>query len=445
MTNSKSQQTLKLRKWVYIAAISAIVLIVMISTMAAVVTSKKRGKNRQNSEALDNGESSPSSSTVNVTAAPAQAPSKNRTRTIGRNQTHHRSPHSPSPVTMPSVEPSMTPPLNQTTSDTTPSESPVMVLTTAQTNGPSTATLVNSSQLQQHPSGAPNANIFTATLSPSMTPTTAASSSTGQPHVTTFYAHGDIPYARNQTVVFEQQMRDVPADAEFVIHMGDLRKAHPDLTCVKEEYDEVAQIMRLSHAPVFIVIGDNDWTDCPNQAEGLQLWEDEFVGFESRYWNHTFDIQRQSGYPGNFAFTHKGTLFIGLNIVGGNVYDEVEWQNRLTDESDWTIELIRTYNSTSDDVGRVVIFAHANPNSNHDAYFDPVTAFIENELQNQIPILYLNGDGHYWDVQQSFYHQPAFFRIMVTGLGVDPLLKVAVTADGQYVDPQNAFAYDRRL
>ena len=43
-------------------------------------------------------------------------------------------------------------------------------------------------------------------------------------------------------------------------------------------------------APVFVILGDNDWTDCPNREEGLQFWKHEFVGFDSRYWKLTFDI-----------------------------------------------------------------------------------------------------------------------------------------------------------
>lgn len=109
------------------------------------------------------------------------------------------------------------------------------------------------------------------------------------------------------------------------------------------------------------------------------------------------------------------------------------------------MKLIRSYNRPSTTTGRVVIFGHANPNSLHKPFFHPIKTFIRDELKDTIPILYLNGDQHKWKYEPNFYGRPAFLRITVTGLAVDPLLKVTVTADGQFVDPQLAYAIDRRL
>lgn len=261
---------------------------------------------------------------------------------------------------------------------------------------------------------------------------------------TTFYAHGDVPYSGQHAKKLETQMLEVPADAEFVIHVGDIRRAGPAHKCVRSEYESASDLFRLSHAPVFVLIGDNDWTDCPNTEEGLQLWQDEFVGFESKYWKHSFDIQRQHKRPYNFAFTHKGILFIGVNIAGGPVRDTEERVTRLADQAEWTIELIRSYQQSSD-VGRVVIFGHANPTSCHRPFFKPIRAFIKDELKSGIPILYLNGDTHVWSYDPNFYNERSLLRIMVTGLAVDPLLKVSVTADGQFHMPEEVFVIDRRL
>jgi hypothetical protein len=267
--------------------------------------------------------------------------------------------------------------------------------------------------------------------------------------VTTFYATGDAPYTRLQAIELRQQMLDVPEDAEFLIHIGDVRRAGPSVNCLNSQYAASADLFRLSRAPVFVLVGDNDWTDCPNREEGYQLWQEEFVGFESKYWEHSFDIQRQPGRPYNFAFLHKGTLFIGLNIVAGIVHDADEWLTRLGEQAEWTIELIRSYqrsNTTSNDsVGRLVIFGHANPSSTHRPFFKPLRAFIKDELHSGMPILYINGDSHKWMYQPNFYDEPSLLRITVSGLVVDPLLKVTVTADGRYIDPVSAFAIDRRL
>jgi len=48
------------------------------------------------------------------------------------------------------------------------------------------------------------------------------------------------------------------------------------------------------------------------------MWKTEFLNFETRYWDHSFTIKHQYGHKENFSFIHKETLFIGLNMVGGN-------------------------------------------------------------------------------------------------------------------------------
>lgn len=242
----------------------------------------------------------------------------------------------------------------------------------------------------------------------------------------------------------ELQMGTVPNDAEFVVFVGDLRASGP--TCVRSDYERASNILKLSRAPVFALIGDNDWTDCPNRDEGLSLWNEYFLNFDT-HWNHKFNVQRQTGRPENFSFQNKGSLFIGLNIVGGlprSAYVD-EWNARLTDEVNWSMDLIRSYKSSTTGTGRIVIFGHANPNSSHDPFFIPLAAFIQNELQNKIPIMYINGDQHMWVYTTNFYNQVSFQRITVTGLGVDPLLKVNVVADGQFLPTDQAITYDRRL
>lgn len=250
-------------------------------------------------------------------------------------------------------------------------------------------------------------------------------------------------------MILEAQMKAVPEDAEFVIFVGDLREAGDDKPCVAQEFADAAYYFRMSHAPVFVIQGDNDISDCPNMDEGRQLWMDEFVGFESKYWNHTFDLKRQDGYPDNFAFVHKQSLFIGLNIIGGDTRDWSEWDTRLKAEVAWTTDLIRNYqmeysmNSTL--VGRIVIFGHANPGARHAAFFQTLSSFITYELMNSIPIVYINGDKHEWLYNESYYDNPSWLRIGVTGLGAEPLLRVTVEADGTYVDPADAFEIERFL
>lgn len=274
---------------------------------------------------------------------------------------------------------------------------------------------------------------------------------------TTFYAIGDVPYDMQQQIELKQQMLTmIPNDAEFVIHIGDVRSAEDNTICESDEYSNTSSILRLSRVPVFIILGDNDWNDCPNADDGLKYWHDEFLYFESKYWEHSFQIERQVNYPSNFAFVNKGTLFIGLNIVGGKVLSMTEWKTRLTDQVVWTIDIIRKYigtnneNSNYDLEKKVVLFGHANPKKTHLIYFfDPFCTFIQTELNNSVPILYMNGDQHKWAYNTNYMNRKSFVRIMVAGRTVDPPLKVmidSITNSGviRSISDQ-PFKYDRRL
>jgi hypothetical protein len=267
----------------------------------------------------------------------------------------------------------------------------------------------------------------------------------------TWYGIGDIPYSPDQAEILSEQMRTLPSDAEFLIHVGDLRLSGTNLPCRLSEYQDAANRLALSHAPVFVVLGDNDWTDCPDRDQGLRMWKQTFVGFESKHWNHTFVIERQTNRTENFAFVHKGTLFMGLNLIGGLRHNKNEWEERLTEQADWTIELIQRYKSTTvragtnGPVGRIVIFGHANPHYLHNSYFNPLENFIAQQLNNEIPIMYLNGDKHEWSYDTQFMGQPSFLRVMVSGKGVEPPIKVVIDSSTAHVDPVAAFVVDRRL
>jgi Calcineurin-like phosphoesterase len=263
---------------------------------------------------------------------------------------------------------------------------------------------------------------------------------------TIFYGIGDVPYTSRQAIELADQMEELPKDAEFVIHVGDLLNRKKGEPCPESDYTLAADILRISHAPVFVVLGDNDWNDCINRDEALGFWKKHLLKFESRYWNHSFDIIRQPRRLENFAFSHNGTLFIGLNIVGGAVQSESEWYTRLTDEVSWTMGLIRNFrDALAPTVGRVAIFAQADPSSHHNAFFEPFQAFVRDELQNRLPILYLNGDLHYWLYEPNFFGQSSFLRIMVTGQTVDPPVKIVVRATGDMSSTKDAFEIDRRL
>lgn len=168
------------------------------------------------------------------------------------------------------------------------------------------------------------------------------------------------------------------------------------------------------------------------------MWSETFTRYDTKYskWRaRGLQVERQPGRSENWAMVHKGSLFIGLNIVGGKYHAPSEWKQRLGSQADWTKGLIRKHRIPT------VIFAHADPTPRHAEFFDPMTRFIRDELKNSIPILYLNGDLHYWQLNHNFNGQSNWMRIMVAGLGKERPLKV--TVDPSQNTASSAFRYNR--
>lgn len=167
-------------------------------------------------------------------------------------------------------------------------------------------------------------------------------------------------------------------------------------------------------------------------------------------WDHNFQVDRPSDRPENFSFTHKKNLFIGLNIVGGRVHDPAEWTLRLTEQVAWATGLMKAHttgNMVVDQVRSIVIFGHANPTAVHDSFFVPLKTFIRDELASDIPVLYLNGDGHLWSYDSSFFGLKQLLRIELTGGTTEPPLQLIVAPSDDAVsnNAESVFLYDRRL
>jgi hypothetical protein len=129
--------------------------------------------------------------------------------------------------------------------------------TTAMPSGAPSA--LQSSEPSTEPSTHPSLFIAPSRL-PTVAPTIAPSASpTKITGIATFYAIGDAPYSAAQAVALQLQMSQLPADADFLIHVGDIREADSGLPCEQSEYSNVASILSQSPIPVFIIKGDNDW------------------------------------------------------------------------------------------------------------------------------------------------------------------------------------------
>jgi hypothetical protein len=282
-------------------------------------------------------------------------------------------------------------------------------------------------------------------LSPPTTPTSIS-----------FSVIGDAPYSYNQSLLLKNQILYNISRKEslFLVHLGDIRcdDRCGNPLCQLKEYTYVSSILQLSSIPVFMLLGDNDWNDCPNPQYGLQYWKQTFLYYDNKYWNSSKSlgsiIRRQYLRNENFSYTIQNTLFIGLNIVGGTILDQNEWNIRLKEQYKWARYLIQLHmNNTivSRHKKRIVLFGHAYPRKKHDLFFIPLSNLIKNELLNQIPIVYIHGDIHSWQNETNYMNQTSFLRISVVGEVQEYPLYVTINTTNPSKNPNDVFKFRRRF
>ncbi|WP_417387025.1 hypothetical protein [Gimesia sp.] len=245
----------------------------------------------------------------------------------------------------------------------------------------------------------------------------------------TFYVMGDVPYKPAEDIELPKQISELPDDAEFVVHVGDIKTG--STPCNEGVYAKVAGMLAKSTVPVFIIPGDNEWNDCANPTEAWKFWEQYFMRFDRR-WQHSFRIFRQLEREENFSFVKGNVLFIGLNLVGGRVHDPAEWKQRHAENLDWVRSNLRRFGK---EISSLVIFGHAKPVKIHNDFFDPFNA---EAITFNKPILYIHGDGHTWIYDRPFTAKN-LLRVQVDQGGIAPPLKVTVTDNS--TEP---FQFDRR-
>ena len=180
---------------------------------------------------------------------------------------------------------------------------------------------------------------------------------------------------------------------------------------------------------------DNEWNDCQNREEGMRFWRDTFHEFD-KHWNHSLGVQRHPTEPENFFFVHKRTLYFGLTILHGN-----DLENKFN-----FIEENMDKHVLAGDAVNVVIFGHAFPQEHHSRFFDPLREYIRTTLQNKVPVLYVNGDFHFYESERKYMGLSNFNRLQVAQGTREPPLMVAVEASSNPSWSANeAFSHDRML
>ena len=248
-----------------------------------------------------------------------------------------------------------------------------------------------------------------------------------------FAATGCGPYADDEEPLLEHYVDLVNNDgqSEFLVHLGDVvtgaKRQWPE-----SQYAKVANILKRSKVPAYVVLGDNEWNDLDNPAEGLEFWNRQLRDFDKHFAN-AHKLVKQPERSENFAFVSKGVLIIGLNLVGGRVHDKGEWETRLQQNATWVAEQFAAHRQ---DVRAAVVLAQARPAKDHEPFFKQ---FAESCEQWQKPVLYLHADGHVWQVEPG-WRAPNLLRVQTDQVRLNPPVLVSVTED-----PKQPFQFDRRL
>lgn len=239
-----------------------------------------------------------------------------------------------------------------------------------------------------------------------------------------FSVMGDVPRSAHEDTLLQQQIIDHNrhSNSEFMLHLGDIKSG--GAPCDEAVYTKVAGYLRKLDVPVFIVPGDNEWNDCDDPDQAWAFWTTYFLAFE-RYWHYKPLVTHQPQRPENIAWTSKGVLLVGINLVGGRIFDQSRWDVLLRDDAAW---VTRQLAQNKDSVRAAVVFAQANPNEKHALF---MTQFRAAARAFEKPILFIHGDGHHW-LHDDPWLESNIVRVQVDKGGIAPPLQVTVMQNGEF-------------
>jgi hypothetical protein len=289
----------------------------------------------------------------------------------------------------------------------------------------------------------------------------------GEPVI--FSAMGCGPYTPpdKPAAAFYLRQENRERTSEFMVHLGDIFKTAPvkkadapaspakkpapseplppDQLPTEAEYRETADLLTNGNTiPTWIVVGDNEWSDLEDPAQGWKWWQKYYSKFEERF-QPAWKTERQAERPENFTFLRKGVVFIGINLVGGRIHDPAEWLVRLPQDAAWIKEVLTR--PAMSDVRAAVILCQANPfvlkPGDPKEKFKPfVVPFRQAAADWKKPLLFLHADGHVW-VDDQPWPEKNIRRIQVDKWDIKfPTIQVTVADAG---DAKTIFTFNRRL
>eukprot|EP00534_Pseudo-nitzschia_fraudulenta_P017778 CAMPEP_0201255916 /NCGR_PEP_ID=MMETSP0853-20130426/263_1 /ASSEMBLY_ACC=CAM_ASM_000640 /TAXON_ID=183588 /ORGANISM="Pseudo-nitzschia fraudulenta, Strain WWA7" /LENGTH=844 /DNA_ID=CAMNT_0047555939 /DNA_START=26 /DNA_END=2560 /DNA_ORIENTATION=- len=225
----------------------------------------------------------------------------------------------------------------------------------------------------------------------------------------TFYATSNTPLGYGTTEQqLVQDLANIPADAEFVAHLGNLQDASVGM-CPAARMQEVSSLLQSrAPVPIFVVPGEHDWIRCPNQMTAFARWlkafgttealekEDSLVKGGSTTASSAGDFDRPKSTPEIFSKLHHGVLFFGLHLVHGTVTEGAGMQVQNVRDDKMAIFVRGTLDRLNGRYRSVVMLGNARPGPRQQAFFDAIRGDLS---EARVPVAYVHAHSGFGETE----------------------------------------------
>ena len=173
----------------------------------------------------------------------------------------------------------------------------------------------------------------------------------------------------------------------------------------------------------------------------MGFWNQYLLGFETKYWQDpSWSVIRQSpDYSENFAFLQREVLFVGINLVGGIVHDQAEWDARHEANLLWIDTTAAKYDGS---YTTMVLFAHADPDIEiNQNFFNDFYPMVE-RYDEQVIFIHRNLGIDTWKKETGYNGIPNLEVVTVEGSKWPPMWVQIDPISGTYAIDQSSW-YDQ--
>jgi hypothetical protein len=160
---------------------------------------------------------------------------------------------------------------------------------------------------------------------------------------------GDTPYVPKDRDLLLHQMKEIRdmvddqladpslSQSLFVMHVGDIQHGKKT-NCVEEFFTRMyLDIKYESPLPFLLLVGDNDWNDCPDPTAAKKISDDLFIGLENYWLDWVFEQ--------NFTNVEEVTKYLNsTSLMNVTKFVNMTTQSPVTIDGIATIQNVTTTN-----------------------------------------------------------------------------------------------------